>query len=79
MANIDMTAMVLSLLVAMVIAVPIYMLIYRIVSGGFTSDRDARRGIQRTSEYDRAALVRAVLARQTMDTGEIGPRHMAAS
>jgi hypothetical protein len=79
MANIDMTAMTLSMMVALVLAVPIYMLIFAIVSRGFTSDRDARRGIQRTSEHDRAALVRAVLARQAVDTGEVGPRHMAGS
>jgi hypothetical protein len=70
---IDLSAMLMSLALALVLAVPLYLVIYRIVSGG----QDA--GYRRNGDAEvRGQLVRAALAREPMDTGDCGPRHLWA-
>lgn len=66
MGTIDLHAMFASLGIGLIIMIPIYLVIYSVITRTSES-RDERR----------ARLARATLQRQLMDTGPIGPRHLA--
>ena len=62
---VDLHAMMISLVFGLAIMVPIYAVIYAIVSS------------PGPDEHDKRVMVRSALDRNLADTGPIGPRHLA--